>query len=60
MSVIAAVGAYKASVRELDAPLMESSAVIVDSRTGALKESGAILMSKVTWSRQDLNHGGCV
>ncbi|XP_065198365.1 ketimine reductase mu-crystallin-like isoform X1 [Sycon ciliatum] len=45
-AVVAAVGAYKPTDRELDETLMESAAVIVDSRPGALKESGAVRMSK--------------
>ena len=42
-----AVGAYQPHTRELDSALMQFSAVIVDSRAGASKESGDVILSKV-------------
>ena len=47
-----AVGAVRPNWRELDDHVMHNGWVIVDSREGALKESGDIILSKVaiiTW-----------
>ena len=41
------VGACRPDWRELDDELMNNSLVIVDSREGAMKEAGDIILSKV-------------
>ena len=43
----AGVGACRPDWRELDDELMLNSVVVVDSRAGACKESGDIILSKV-------------
>ena len=45
--VLTAVGAVRPNWRELDDHVMHNGWVIVDSREGAMKESGDILLSKV-------------
>ena len=44
---IEGVGACHSNWRELDDELMNNSLVIVDSREGAMKEAGDIILSKV-------------
>ncbi|XP_062508921.1 ketimine reductase mu-crystallin-like [Corticium candelabrum] len=45
---INAVGACRSTWRELDDEVMLTSTVVVDSREGAVKESGDIILSKAT------------
>ena len=45
--VAAGVGACESSSRELDDELMHNAVVTVDTRGGALKESGDIILSGV-------------
>ena len=47
MCSFAGVGACRPDWRELDDELMLNSVVVVDSRAGACKESGDIILSKV-------------
>ena len=44
------VGACRPDWRELDDELMQGAVVVVDSREAALKESGDIILSKVSWN----------
>ena len=43
-----AVGACRCDCRELDDELMQSSTIVVDSREGASKESGDVILSNVS------------
>jgi ornithine cyclodeaminase/alanine dehydrogenase-like protein (mu-crystallin family) len=42
-----AVGACRHNWRELDDDVMQSSVVVVDSREGAMEESGDVILSHV-------------
>ena len=52
MIFMAGVGAVRPDWRELDDNVMQHSWVVVDSREGALKESGDVILSKVEGSIQ--------
>ena len=41
------MGACRPDWRELDDELMQNAVVVVDSREGAMKESGDVILSKV-------------
>ena len=49
------VGACRPDWRELDDHVMQHSWVVVDSREGALKESGDVILSKV--GAEEVRHG---
>ncbi len=50
------VGACKPNRRELDDELIHNSVVIVDTREGALKESGDIIIPKVRTTQSTVPH----
>ena len=44
------MGAARPSWQELDSDVMHNSIVVADSREGALKESGDVILSKVKFT----------